>query len=63
MEKMRQELKGLRRLPWPPELTPFKGNDHHSLTPWWSLLILNIELETTVWRWGNQFTGFFFDLP
>jgi hypothetical protein len=43
MEKMRQELKGPRRLPWPPKLTPLKGNDHHSPAPQWSLLILIVE--------------------
>ena len=44
MEKMRQELKKPRRLPWPPKPTPLKGNDHHSPALRWSLLILNMEL-------------------
>jgi hypothetical protein len=43
MEKIKQELKRSRRLPWPPKLTPLKGNDHCSLALWWSLLILNME--------------------
>jgi hypothetical protein len=44
MEKMGQELKGPRGLPWPPKPTPLKGNDHRGPTLRWSLLILIMEL-------------------
>ena len=44
MEKMRQELKTLRKLPWPLKLTPLKGNDHRGPAFRWSLLILFMEL-------------------
>jgi hypothetical protein len=44
MGKTKQELKRPRRLPWPPKLTPLKGNDHHSPALRWSLLILNMKL-------------------
>ena len=44
IEKMRQELKRPRSLPWPPKSASLKGNDHHSLALRWSLLILIMEL-------------------
>jgi hypothetical protein len=44
MRKIKEELKGPRKLPWPPKLTPLKGNDHRSPALRWSLLILNMEL-------------------
>jgi hypothetical protein len=41
---MRQELKGLRSLPWPPRLPPLESNDHHSPALRWSLLLHIMEL-------------------
>jgi hypothetical protein len=44
IERMRQELKGSRGLPWPPKLASPKGNDHRSPALRWFLLILIMEL-------------------
>uniref|UniRef100_A0A2N9EGK2 Uncharacterized protein n=1 Tax=Fagus sylvatica TaxID=28930 RepID=A0A2N9EGK2_FAGSY len=44
IEKMKQRLKRLRGLPWPPKPAPLKGNDHCGPTLRWSLLILVMEL-------------------
>ena len=44
MRKTKQELKRLRKLPWPPKLPQLKSNDDRSPTLKWSLFILNMEL-------------------
>jgi hypothetical protein len=43
-KKIKEELKGPRKPPWPPKPTPPRGDDHHSPALRWSLLILNMEL-------------------
>ena len=44
IEKMRQELKRPRGLPWSPKPASTKDNDHRSPALWWSLLVLIMEL-------------------
>uniref|UniRef100_A0A2N9EGN4 Uncharacterized protein n=1 Tax=Fagus sylvatica TaxID=28930 RepID=A0A2N9EGN4_FAGSY len=44
IERMRQELKRPRGLPWSPKPTSLKGNDHRSLALRWSLLVLIMEV-------------------
>uniref|UniRef100_A0A2N9GP28 Uncharacterized protein n=1 Tax=Fagus sylvatica TaxID=28930 RepID=A0A2N9GP28_FAGSY len=44
IEKMKQERKRPRGLPWPPEPASTKGNNHRSPALRWSLLILIMEL-------------------
>jgi hypothetical protein len=43
IERMRQERKRPRGLPWPPKPTSLKGNDHRSPALRWPLLILIME--------------------
>jgi hypothetical protein len=45
IERMKQEWKRPRGLPWPPKLASTKGNDHRSPALRWSLLILIMELK------------------
>jgi hypothetical protein len=61
MRKTKEELKGLRKLPWPPKLTPSKGDDHRS--PALRLLILNMELRKNGLEVGESILLNFFDLP
>jgi hypothetical protein len=63
MKKIKEELKGPRKPPWPPKLTPFRGNDHRSPALRWSMLIFNMELRKNGLEVGNQFIEFLFDLP
>jgi hypothetical protein len=44
IERMKQELKRPRGLPWPPKPASLKGNNHRGPALQWSLLILIMEL-------------------
>jgi hypothetical protein len=59
MEKTNQEWRRPRKLPWPPKLTPSKGNYYRNLALWWSLPILNMELRKNGLEVGESiFTEF-----
>jgi hypothetical protein len=63
MRKTKEELKGPRKLPWPPKLTLPKGDDYRSPILQWSLLILNMELRKNSLEVRESILLNFFDLP